>query len=199
MNKQEFLDLLGARLSGLPRQEVDDRLSFYSEMIDDRIEEGLSEEQAISEIGSVDAIAEQITADIPLIKIATERMRPKRELKTWEIVLLAAGAPIWIPLAITALSVVLSLYLALWSVIISLWSVFASFIACAIAGVVSGCVIAFGGNSLAGLALIAAGLICTGLAILSFFGCRAATDGVILLAKKAVLGIKKCFVKKEEA
>ena len=46
MSKQEFLDQLRARLSGLPRQDVIERLNFYSEMIDDRMEEGLSEEDA---------------------------------------------------------------------------------------------------------------------------------------------------------
>ena len=44
MNKQEFLAKLQTNLSGLPEKEVQDSLGFYSEMIDDRMEEGLSEE-----------------------------------------------------------------------------------------------------------------------------------------------------------
>ena len=38
MNKQEFIDALRAALSGLPADDVEDRLSYYGEMIDDRIE-----------------------------------------------------------------------------------------------------------------------------------------------------------------
>ena len=32
-----------------------------------------------------------------------------------------------------------------------------------------------------------------------FFGCNGATKGIAILTKKIALGIKKCFVKKEDA
>ena len=54
MNKQEFVERLRKGLSGLPQDDIEERLTFYSEMIDDRMEEGLSEEEAVGEIGSVD-------------------------------------------------------------------------------------------------------------------------------------------------
>ena len=44
MNKQEFLAGLRKGLSGLPQEDIEERLLFYSEMIDDRIEEGMEEE-----------------------------------------------------------------------------------------------------------------------------------------------------------
>ena len=47
MNKEEFLNSLRKRLKGLPNNEIEERISFYSEMIDDRVEEGMSEEEAI--------------------------------------------------------------------------------------------------------------------------------------------------------
>ena len=37
MLKTEFLTELQNGLSGLPQADIDERLSFYSEMIDDRI------------------------------------------------------------------------------------------------------------------------------------------------------------------
>ena len=39
MNKQEFLAELRKRLSGLPQADIEERIVFYSEMIDDRTEE----------------------------------------------------------------------------------------------------------------------------------------------------------------
>ena len=51
MTKWEFIAALGARLSGLPKNDIDERLNFYGEMIDDRIEEGLGEADAVSEVG----------------------------------------------------------------------------------------------------------------------------------------------------
>ena len=47
MNKLEFIAELRDRLSGLPQGEVEERLSFYSEMIDDRMEDGVSEKEAV--------------------------------------------------------------------------------------------------------------------------------------------------------
>ncbi|MBQ7315333.1 MAG: DUF1700 domain-containing protein [Clostridia bacterium] len=199
MRKQEFLCALKKRLSGLPKQDVEERLNFYSEMIDDRTEEGLTEEEAISDIGSVDEISAQIIAGIPLAKIATERVKPKKRLKMWEIVLLLLGSPIWLSLAIAAFAVILSLYVVLWSLIVSVWAVFASLIGCAIGGVIAGIFFALSGNGLTGIAMVGAGIVCAGLAIFLFFGCKAATKGIIHLTKKIALGIKKCFIKKENA
>ena len=60
MNKSEFLSELRTRLKGLPQNEIEERLSFYGEAIDDRIEEGVPEEDAVLEIGSIDDIVAQI-------------------------------------------------------------------------------------------------------------------------------------------
>ena len=37
MNRDQFLDELKRRLSDLPQSDLDERLQFYGEMIDDRI------------------------------------------------------------------------------------------------------------------------------------------------------------------
>lgn len=63
------------------------RLAFYGEMLDDRIEEGLSEDAAVAEIGDANEIVRQTVADIPLAKLAKEKIKPKRRLKAWEIIL----------------------------------------------------------------------------------------------------------------
>ena len=47
MTKQDFLCALQKRLSGLPMRELEERLGFYGEMIDDRMEDGLSEADAV--------------------------------------------------------------------------------------------------------------------------------------------------------
>ena len=48
MRKEEFLSQLESGLYGLPQADIDERLSFYAEMIDDRMEEGLGEEEAVA-------------------------------------------------------------------------------------------------------------------------------------------------------
>ena len=198
MKKQDFVAELRRKLAGLPKQDIEERINFYSEMIDDRMEDGISEDDAVSEIGSVDDIASQIIADIPFTKIAKERIKPKRKLKAWEIVLLAVGSPIWLSLGIAVVAIIFSLYVVLWSVIVSLWAVFASLIASAVGCVLTGIAFAIVGNGGAGGVSVSFGIVCAGLAIFCFFGCKAATKGVIVLTKKIAIGIKKCFVRKEE-
>ena len=197
MNKQEFLTRLGYLLQGLPRQEIDERLNFYSEMIDDRMEEGLSEVEAVAAVGSIEEIFGQIVAEIPLSKIAAARIKPRREISPWEIVLLILGFPLWFSLLVAAFSVIFSLYVTLWSVVISLWAVFASLAACAFGCVAACFVFVFSGHTLSGLALLAAGIFLAGISIFAFFGCKAATRGTVLLTKKTALSIKHCFIRKE--
>ena len=196
MTKLQFILSLHDKLSGFPQDDVEERLRFYSEMIEDRMEDGFSEEEAVSAVGSVDEIAAQIAAEIPLAKIVTNKIKPKRRLKAWEIVLLALGSPIWISLGIAAFAVILSLYISLWAVIISLWAVFGSVVVCAFGVIVAGIGFALGVNGLVGMAMIGAGVICAGLSILAFYGCKAATKSILLLTKKMAIWIKNCFVKR---
>lgn len=199
MNKQEFLDRLQAGLNGLPRDDREERMNFYSEMIDDRMEEGLSEEDAVAAAGPVDQIVAQTVSETSLAKIAAERIKPKRHLKTWEIALIAAGFPIWFSLLVAAAAVVFSLYVSWWSVIVSLWAVFASCAAGILAGAVAGIVQICCSSIPAGLVLIAAGTVCAGLSIFAFCGCKAATKGTLVLTKRIAVWAKNCFMKKEEA
>ena len=197
MNKQAFLSHLRKGLSKLPQAEIEERLTFYSEMIDDRIEEGLSEEEAVSAVGSVDEIIANTITDIPPTRNANKQSSPKRNFKAWTIILLALGSPIWFSLLIAALAVIVSLYVSLWSVIISLWAVFGAMIACSFVGIATGSVFTLSGNVLQGIAMLALALICIGLSIFMFYGCKLAVTGTCKLTKKFALWLR--FIKKEEA
>ena len=199
MNKQEFLAELRGGLSGLPEADIEERIAFYGEMIDDRIEEGLTEEAAISDIGTAEDIIEQITAEIPLAKIVKERIRPKKKLKAWEIVLLVIFSPVWICLLIALFAAVLSVYIVLWAVIIVLWAVFAALALGGICAVVGGILFTVNAGGLPGPAFIGLGIFCMGLSIFMFFGCRAASKGIIKLTGEIAVGIKRIFIRKEAA
>lgn len=199
MNKQDFILKLRQGLSGFPKDEIEERLTFYSEMIDDRIEEGLSEEEAVAEIGSVEEIIRQITADIPLTKFVREKIKPKRRLKAWEIVLIVLGSPIWLPLLLAFFIVLLAIYIVFWAVIICLWAVFVSFGASALGGLTAGVAFACNGNVSSGMFLIAGALICAGLSIFMFYGCKTSTNGIVKITPKMVIGIKNLFIRKGDA
>lgn len=197
MNKQDFLNSLRLKLSDLPEQDVIERLNFYSEMIDDMIEEGLSEKDAVESIGSVDDIALQIISDTSNMK--KDKKKSKRRLKGWEIALIIVGAPLWVPLLIALISMIFSLYSILWSVIVSLWSIFGALAGASIGGIICGIIFACTSRALAGLVIVAAGLICAGLAIFAFFGCLYVTKGGAWLTKKTFMGIINIFHEKEGA
>lgn len=177
MNKLQFLQALRKRLSALPKADLEERLRFYSEMIEDRMEEGLAEAEAVEAVGSADTIAAQILEDIP-----HSVYKPAK--KGWEIALLILGFPLWFPLLVAAFAVALSLYVSLWAVIISLWAVFAALAVCGLALLIGGIVSAFGAMISLGIALVGGSLVCAGLSIFLFFGCKALTKGTCVLTKK---------------
>lgn len=199
MNKKEFLEELQKGLNGLPIKDIEERLNFYNEIIEDKMEEGLSEEDAVLTLGNIDEIIAQIVAETPLAKIAKERIKPKRRLGALEIILLVLGSPIWVSLLIALIAVILSVYISLWSVIISLWAIFVSLIASALGGIIAGIIFAFINKTLTEVALICAGIVLMGLSIFMFFGAKSATKGILLITKKFALWIKNCIIKKEAA
>ena len=199
MNKEQFLMSLRQRLSGLPQEEVEERLNFYREMVEDRVEDGLSEEEAVAAVGSVEEIAGQVLADIPLTKIVKESVKTQRRPSVGEILLLVLGAPVWLPLLIALVAVVFALYVSLWSAVIALWASFGALLGGAFGGLAGGIGLTCGGYVAAGMSLLAAGMVCAGLGIFLFFGCKAATKGTALLAKMAALWMKNRFIQKEVA
>ncbi len=197
MNKTQFLDELKRRLAGLPQSDLDERLEFYSEMIDDRMEDGLTEEEAVAEIGSVDEVVAQIMADIPLSKLVKEKVKQRRGLKAWEIILLVLGSPVWLPLGIAAFAVCLSLYVVLWAVLIGFWAIDLSLAASALGGIAAAVFYVTKGNLAGAGMMLGAAILCAGFAILAFLGCLALTKGLLRLTKKMLLGIKSLFIGKE--
>lgn len=181
MTKQEFSDKLRTGLKGLPKEDIEERITFYSEMIDDRIEEGLSEAEAISDIGTIDELVAQCKADIPLTKIVKEKIKSKKKLNALEIVLLVLGSPLWLSILVAVFAVVISLCIAVLSVIIVLWAVFLSFALCGFAGVITGIFFAVSSSFLTGTAVTGAGLLLLGLSVFLFFGCKAATKSIVMI------------------
>ena len=211
MTKLKFLLELEKNLSALPQEDIEERLTFYSEMIEDRVEEGISEEDAVAQIGNIEEIAAQILADHKVEEPAfgeetvtaegapvTEPAQPKSRMKAWEITFLVLGSPIWLSLLIGVIAIVFSAYVSLWSVIISLWAVFVSLAACAVALPIGGIAFICNGYVHYGLAGIAASLVCGGLAVFLFFGCKLTTKGIVILTKKLTAFLKKRVTKKEE-
>ena len=199
MTKSAFLSDLRQGLTGLPDSEIEGRISFYSEIIDDRIEEGMSEDDAVNNLGSVDNIVSQILAEIPLTRLVKEKIKPTRSLKAWEITLIIIGFPVWLPILISVLAVILSLFIVAIALAIALYSIVISLAAVSVAGIVLGIVsLITGGGAVNAFCYIGAALTAAGLSILLFMLCGKYDQVIAAAAKKLINGIKKIFVGKKE-
>ena len=52
MTRDEFLGRLGELLACLPAEQVEETKAFYAEAIADRMEDGMSEEEAVAAMGA---------------------------------------------------------------------------------------------------------------------------------------------------
>lgn len=198
MNKNEFLTALRAGLDGLPQGDIDNSVEYYAEMIDDRMEDGLTEQEAVAAVGDLDTIIRQILGDASLTTLVRVRAKRARALTAWEIILLILGSPIWLPLAITAVAVALMLYVVLWAIILSLYAVDLSLAAAWLCFWINIFMCIASGNPTAAVFSFGIGLACAGLAVLAFFGFNQVTKGLMSLSKKLMRKIKTGFIKKEE-
>ena len=197
MDKYDFLLALEERLADLPEADRQSSLDFYAEMLDDLMEGGMTEQEAVASLGSVDAIAQEILMDTPLPKLIKAKMKPKRRMRAWEIVLIAVGSPVWFPILIALFAVALSLYITLWAVVISLYAADLAFAISAPAGIIAAIALFVSGKPAAALLFLGAGLVLAGLTILWLLLCNLTAKGTWQLGKLTLRGIKACFVRKK--
>lgn len=194
MRKEEFLTALRSALGKLPEQDVRASLEFYAEAIDDRMEDGASEEDAVEALGSVDAIAAQIIAETPPIPKAVAKM--KTGSRTANIVLAVALSPIWVPLALVFVLSVAAVYLSIWAVIVALWAVVVVLLLCAPIGIASLAWCLATGHPLTGAWILGCGMAGSGLGLFALLGMKAVSRGLVQLTCMFASSVKSLFVKR---
>ncbi len=187
MLKYEFLANLQKRLDNLPVADRQKTLDYYAEMIDDRIEDGLPEEEAVAAIGAPAEIATQILGDPSLVETTASEKKgisattPRKKRAAWEIVLLIAGSPVWVPLLAAAAIILLAVIIVLASLVIALWAIDLALSATGVALLLLSPFHFASGAFWSSLTCVGTGLFAVGLAIFLFHGCKQATFGVISL------------------
>lgn len=186
MNKQQFFEYLQHEIRSLPRGEQEKAIFYYREIIDDSMEEGLSEEEAVARLGNVSDVVREIF-------ISSDERR-KASIPTGRKVLisilLALGFPIWGSLVLVLLSLVLVAFILVWIPLIILGSLALAFFLAGIWAIV-GSPFLFVTAAPAGIAQLGAGITVLGLSILSVIGLCYTVKGV----KKACSALYR-FVKK---
>ena len=210
MKKNEFLRELRIRLSDLPAADLRKSLDYYSEMIDDRMEDGLSEEEAVKKIGTPAMAAAQIMQELPMITLA--RARVGEDKSALAIILIILGSPLWISLFAVAFSLVIVFFAVLLAILVTFFSLCVAFWAaelCFAAGAIAGLIgcpltIIFEGRVVLGILFLGAALVFAALAIFGYFGAILGTKGLLFLSKYIMKlyelifkFIKFCLIRKE--
>lgn len=173
MNKTEFLNQLERLLKSLKKKECSKYLSYYSEMIDDAIEDGCTEEEAVNRIGTPGEIAQQI-----LNEQDNQPGKPATPMQKILItILLILGAPLWGSLllaaiclaagiALTAAVLILSAYIVIWCVPITTGALSISSLLLSVISMIGSPVIFFG-NAPVGVTQFGIGIFAAGIFLLS--------------------------------
>lgn len=105
MNKYEYLKELRRCLSPLDRAEEDRVIEYYAELIGDKIESGISEEEVLVQLGTPHQLADKIISETQEYERKTQDSNESQKLSVGRIV----GFSILIPFVLTALVILYSL------------------------------------------------------------------------------------------
>lgn len=196
MNKQEYLARLRAALACLPEGEIEESVAFYTEMIDDRVADGLTEEEATAQLDDPKAAARAIIADLPVVPRTVVRTKQRNRALYWTLVIL--GSPLWLTLLLAAGMLVLAGLLTIWCLILGLWLLAAGLLAGGPLGI-GVCLWALAvGQPAYGVFELGSGLLCFGLGLFCLHGAVAASKTLMQVSRQWIAKAKAPFVKVKE-
>lgn len=201
MLRDEYINVLRTRLKENEIPNADGMIEFYEEMIADRMEDGMSEEEAVAAMEDIDHVVAQAKLDRPLPALMLDKVKESREKANerskgglW-IALAIVGFPVWFPLTIAFLAVIFSLYISLWAIVISIYAVEFSFGISAVAFFLGGFAVIFGQIPFAAaVAMWGCAFLLAGLCLLLWKPILLATKGMIEIIKWVFRKIKSAFV-----
>ncbi|MCR5585515.1 MAG: DUF1700 domain-containing protein [Lachnospiraceae bacterium] len=124
MSKEEFLSALKTELERQNLSNVDNMLQFYDELICDRIEEGMTEEEATASLGSIQEIVKEVAWDKPVTTLVKEKVQQSKAKADndgkgaiW-IIIAVLGFPVWLPLAIVIVTCFAVICLLYWLLVL---------------------------------------------------------------------------------
>mgnify|MGYP000931831918 FL=1 len=204
MKKSEFLERLRREIRNLPYDEVEKTITYYEEIISDRMEDGASEEEAVASLGTPEAIARDLQANQPFSTIIKRKVEDYKERRSSEntalvIVLLIVLFPFWFPVLMSGLGVLVGLFATIGGIIVAFW---AASIAIGIGGIGLIIASAFGFATSyipTGFFSIGSGIALIGLSIIAVIISIYATKGIIKLMGIIIHSIKKLFVRRSNA
>ncbi len=188
MTRDEFLNRLGELLACLPADQVKETQEFYAEAIADRMEDGMTEAEAVAAMGTPGEVAEATLDELPAVPRAIARTKRKSTALLWALAIV--GSPVWIPLLLAFVAVAAAVYICIWVLALCVWIVAAAFGGAGLVGLlfaVDGIII---GHVPYVLASMGMGFASIGVALLTGAGAWTASKQI---ARLSALGRRKPF------
>ena len=164
MNRIQFIEKLANKLSDLPENELKETIDYYYEIIDDKVSEGMSEEEAINSLGSIEEIVNSIIPN----QFTDTTINHNKKQSNWKTIFVSSTAIIWVPVLISLIAAIFAIYVSLWAVVISLG---VSSLATLVSSLISiyGFIDLFNGSIGSGLTYISMGIGSIGLSFILYF------------------------------
>ena len=202
MSREEYISQLREKLTANKIPGIDSMIEFYDEAIADRVEDGMSEDEAVSAMEDIDSIVKAAMLDKPITSLMADNVK-KRHKEASEsghgalfVILMIVGFPIWFPLLVAFLSIIFSLYVAMWAIVVSIYAVELSFAISAVVSLFGAATFVMGQIPFAtAIALLGCALILGGLTLLMWKPIVALTKWMIKIIKVVFRSIKSIFVK----
>ncbi len=198
MDRETFLAAIRTRLAGLAPEDLGRSLDYFRESIDDRMEDGMSEAEAVAALGTPEEAARQILEELPLPTLVKARLKPRRTMRVWEIVLLVLGSPVWLPLVLTGLVLVLLVYLLLVLFLLVFYVLILSTACVCLAGIWTAFSQLLQGRLLPAFMCLGTGLAAGGLCLLMGLLAKKATLWDLALWRATGRWLKRLFIRKED-
>lgn len=218
MTKTVFLEKVRSGISSLSENDIKRWIDYYSEMIDDRIEDGISEEDAVAAMGSVDDVISHILRDENAEPTNINNAEPNKkdknlfdtikdfinrhvtdENRIWVILVVVLAVPIWVPVLTSLFGAIVSVVVSLFSVVVGIYAgavaLVAAFVGCVVKGIA---VLSVGALLGSAMMYFGIGFICLGIGILMFLLANLCARLIIKGIKFVCSYVKSKIQKKEE-
>ncbi len=204
MTKTQFLDRIKAGISSLPREDKEKYLEYYSEMVDDRMEEGMTEEEAVADIGSTSDIVAQILREGSSQSQAQNQEKPisdklkdniDSDARPWIIAAVVLTSPVWVPILFGLASGLIGIAAGVFSAIAAFYASAVGVFAAGVACIVKAFFVTLAGET---VAYVGAGLLCMGISLLLFLLGNLCIKLTVKLIKLTVNFVKSKLGKKKE-
>lgn len=184
MKKDEFLKELARCIVSLPKSEIRTHLDYYSEVIDDRIEEGMTEEQAVASLEQVEVIAAKILIDhakgIPHsnYKYKPPSKKDKVTVNPYKWIVVIFLTIICFPVLIGIIVAIIGVYIGFLGAIIGIYAAVISVAVAALSSFFGWIFMSYRDVSYI-IISCGLGLLFTGLSIFGFAGAKALTAWIV--------------------